>query len=264
MKLQRSTIQARLAEVESGVKNGLVLASNADILRAELLRFDQRIAETEIAMNSSYRILSILVGEDIQADTPLEMTSPEILLELTPDNRLEYRLFSLQEQKTESMKIVASSRLLPRLIAYGQVGYGRPGLDMLKNEFDDLYIIGARLSWNIWNWNRTKNEKSMLDLSRNIVQSNRDAFSQGISIELERKQAEILRYQKLLEKDQEIVTIRSKIVQTYNSRLSNGVITATEYITELNAETEAMLNLKIHEVQLARAKYEYLAAAGKL
>jgi deoxycytidylate deaminase len=42
------------------------------------------------------------------------------------------------------------------------------------------------------------------------------------------------------------------------------VITATEYVTELHAETEAKLNLRIHQVQLARAKYEYLAVAGKL
>ncbi len=262
--LHRETLQARLNEVESGVRNGVVLASNADILRAELLKIDQRIAENEIGLESAYKILSILVGEDIQTVTPLEMTSPEIPLQLTATNRLEYSLFTLQEQKTESMKSVAASRLMPRLIAYAQAGYGRPGFDMLVNEFDDFYMVGARLNWNIWNWNKTKNEKSILDLNRNIIQDNRNAFSRGMSVELERRQAEIIRYQKLLEKDEEIVTLRTKVVRTYESRLQNGVITATEYITELNAETEALLNMKMHQVQLVRAKYEYLAAAGTL
>ncbi len=80
--------------------------------------------------------------------------------------RLEYNLFSLQQQKAESLKKLASSRLVPKLWAYGQAGYGRPGFNMLLNEFDDFYIIGAKLSWNFYNWNKTRNEKSILDLQK--------------------------------------------------------------------------------------------------
>jgi deoxycytidylate deaminase len=76
--------------------------------------------------------------------------------------------------------------------------------------------------------------------------------------------AEIVKIEALIPKDREIAELRSGIVKTYASQLDHGVITATEYITELHAELEALLNLKVHEVQLARAKYDYLAAAGKL
>jgi len=58
--------------------------------------------------------------------------------------------------------------------------------------------------------------------------------------------------------------LRAGIAKTYASRLANGVITATEYITELNAATAALLDLKIHQIQLVKAKYDYMAAAGKL
>jgi deoxycytidylate deaminase len=75
---------------------------------------------------------------------------------------------------------------------------------------------------------------------------------------------EIVKIETLIPKDEEIVKVRSGIVQTYASQLQNGVITATEYITELHAETEARLNLKIHQVQLVRAQYDYLSTAGKL
>jgi outer membrane protein TolC len=264
LELYRSTLESRLKEVESAVRNGAALASNADILRAEILKTGQRIDETEIAIESSYKILSLLVGEEIASGTPLDVSSPEIPALPGAGNRPEYGLFSLQEQKTISMKKVSSSRLMPKLIAYGQAGYGRPGFDMLKNEFDDFYIVGAKLSWNVWNWNKTRNERTILDLNRNIIASNRDAFSQNVSIELERRRAEIVRYDKLIEKDEQIAALRKQVAETYASRLRNGVITSTEYITELNAEAEALLNLKIHKVQLVRARYEYLAAAGKL
>ena len=264
LELQLETMQSKLDEVESGIRHGAVLASNADILKAEMLKMGQKLTENELNIMLAYKILSILTGEELTVETDLEMPVPDTTIMASGQDRLEYGLFSLQEQKAESMKKVVSSRLMPRFIAYGQVGYGRPGFDMLKNEFDDFYIIGARMSWNFWDWNKGRNEKSILDLNRNIIQSNRDLFSRNISIELERKQAEVLRYQKLIEKDEEIAALRAGIANTYASRLANGVITATEYITELNAETEALLNLKIHQIQLVKAKYDYLATAGKL
>lgn len=262
--LIRQNLQSRLKEIESGVKNGMVLASNADILKAELLKLDQREIEIDAGISSGYKVLSILTGDTITAGTQLQLGNPVISSYVPGHDRLEYNLFSLQQQKAESLKKLASSKLMPKLLAYGQAGYGRPGLNMLLNKFDDFYIIGAKLSWNFYNWNKTRNEKSILDLQKEIVNSSRESFDQNLSIDLERKMSEILKIESLLPKDQEIVGLRAGIVKTYASQLQNGAITATEYITELNAETEAALDLKIHQVQLVRAKYEYLSTAGKL
>jgi len=264
LNVTRQNLQSRLKEVESGVKNGVVLSSNAEILKAELLKLDQREIEIEAGISSGYKVLSILAGDTIINGTALQWANPVIASYLPGHYRPEFNLFSLQQQKAESMKMLSSSRLIPKLLAYGQAGYGRPGFNMLLNEFDDFYIIGAKLSWNFYNWNKTRNEKSILDLQKEIVASSSESFDQNLSVDLERKMTEIAKIEALIPKDEEIVNIRTGIVQTYASQLQNGVITATEYITELYAETEAKLNLKIHQVQLARAKYEYLATAGKL
>lgn len=264
LELTRQNLEARYKEVESGVRNGLVLASNAEVLKAELLKVDQKEIEFSTAIASSYRILSILTREEIAPGATLEWQNPVIDSYVAGPARPEYKLFSLQQEKAESLKNLASVKRMPRLWAYGQAGYGKPGYNMLKNEFDDFYMIGAKVSWNIWNWNKTKNEKTILDLNKAIVESNKSSFDMSLSADLERKLAEIIKIEALLPKDQQIAEIRSGIVRTYASRLQNGVITATEYVTELHAETEAKLNLSIHQVQLARAKYEYLATAGKL
>ena len=264
LEITRQNLESRLKEVESGVKNGMVLSSNADIIKAELLKIDQRYIEIDAGISSGYKVLSILTGDTIVAGTQLQWGNPVIGSYVPGHDRLEYNLFSLQQQKAESLKKLASSRLIPKLWAYGQAGYGRPGFNMLLNEFDDYYIIGAKLSWNFYNWNKTRNEKSILDLQKEIVTTSRASFDQNLSVDLERRMAEITKIETLLPKDQQIVDLRTGIVQTYASQLQNGVITATEYITELHAETEARLNLRIHQVQLVKAKYEYLSTAGKL
>jgi outer membrane protein TolC len=264
LEVSRENLLSRQKEVESGVKNGMVLASNAEIIKAELLKIDQKDIEIDAGIALGYKVLSILTGTEIPPGKELQWASPVIESYAPGRDRLEYNLFSLQQEKAESMKKLASSKLIPRMYAYGSAGYGRPGYNMLLNEFDDYYIIGAKLSWNFWNWNKTRNEKTILDLHKEIISSNRQSFDQNLSTDLEKRMSEILKYEALLPKDQEIVTIRAGIVNTYASQLQNGVITATEYITELHAETEARLNLRIHEVQLVRAKYDYLATAGKL
>lgn len=264
LEVSRDNLNARLKDVESGIRNGIVLASNAEIIKAELLKIDQKEIEIDAGVALGYKVLSILMGEELAAGTPLRWESPAIGSYVAGHDRLEYSLFNLQQEKAESMKKLTSSKLIPRVFAYGSAGYGKPGFNMLLNEFDDYYIVGAKLSWNFWNWNRTRNEKSILDLNKEIISSNRASFNQNLSADLERRMSEIFKYESLLPKDQEIVAIRGNIVETYASQLKNGVITATEYITELHAETEARLNLRIHEVQLVRAKYDYLAAAGKL
>lgn len=147
LELHLETLQSKLDEVESGIRHGAVLASNADILKAEMLKMGQKLTENELNIVLAYKILSILTGEGLTVESALEMPVPDTEIMVGGQDRLEYGLFSLQEQKAESMKKVISSRLMPRFIAYGQAGYGRPGFDMLKNEFDDFYIIGARMSW---------------------------------------------------------------------------------------------------------------------
>ena len=264
LKLHKETIEARLKEMESAVRNGVVLASNAYILRAEILKTEQKQAEIDLAVSAGLSTLSKLVGEDIPASVSLDMTEPDIVAVPDLSQRLEFGLFSLQETKMDALKKVTGTRQIPRLFAFGQAGIGRPAFDMLSNDFQDFYIVGAKLNWNFWNWNKTRNEKKILDIRKEIILTNQETFATNAGIDLDNKISEILKYNELIKKDAEIVSIRSRIMKTYESQLENGVITSTEYLNELNAETEAKLNLELHRVQLVHAKYDYLATAGKL
>jgi outer membrane protein TolC len=253
-----------MKEVESAVRNGVVLASNADILKAELLKVEQKIDEIDITEEAALKSLALLIGQDIQEGVILEMPAPEVKMDQGPQERLEYGLFELQQQKMDALKKVSGTSLMPKFQAFGQAGIGRPAFDMLNDDFDDYYIIGLRMNWTFWNWNKTRNQKQVLALNQEIIASKRDVFDQNLSIDLENKRAEVRKYEQIIQKDQQILNLRSKIVQEYASRLNNGVITATEYLTELNAESEAKLNINIHKINLVQAKFQYLSTIGQL
>ena len=257
-------ISSRLEEVESAVRNGLVLSSNSDILKAELLKVEQKVEEINISEQAAFQSLSLLIGQEIEEGTILSMPSPVVSLGLGAEERLEFGLLDLQQDKLMAIKKMTSTSLMPRFQAFGQAGVGRPAFDMLNDNFDEYYIVGVRMNWTFWNWNKTRNEKSIIDINHEIISSKRDALDRNLLVELNNNLAEIARFESLLVKDEEILDLRSRVVKQYASRLNNGVITATEYLTELNAESEARLNINIHKIKLVQAKYQYLATIGRL
>ncbi|MCK4288671.1 MAG: TolC family protein [Bacteroidales bacterium] len=257
-------IKSKLKNVISGVENGVLLQKDADILQAELIKIEQQITEVEIGINAGISILNELTSLKLSDNT--EFVLPEITINtsLFENKRLEYELMGLQQHRINAMKNVVTTKNLPRLFGFGQLGYGRPGLDMLSDDFESFYIFGAKLNWNLWNWNQNKTEKKILDLQNNIITTQKETFDKNLKIELENKIAEIKRYEELLKKDAEIIDLRSRIAKTASSQLDNGVITSTDYVTELTAEASAKLSYQTHKIQLINAKLNYLSAKGEL
>jgi outer membrane protein TolC len=80
---------------------------------------------------------------------------------------------------------------------------------------------------------------------------------------LEAKNSEIESLKALIDRDSELITLRKKITASSESQYQNGIITATEYLNELNTERQAMINYEIHKINLSMARIEYLNISGK-
>lgn len=264
LELHKSTLQSRLKTVQSAVTNGTLLQSNEDILAAEIIKIEQSIDEISINRDAAIKILNEYTALNITGNTKLSLPDIQIEYSSLANNRPEYKLFSMEQRKIESSKKLMEVKNLPRLSAFGQAGYGRPGYDMLKNQFDDFYMLGARLSWNFYDWNHTKKEKEILNIQNDIIHSQKETFDKNVRIDLENKLSVIRRVEQLISRDQEIIELRTRISESASSQLSNGVITSTEYITELNEESSARLNFEIHAIELVKAKLEYQSTLGNI
>ncbi len=64
--------------------------------------------------------------------------------------------------------------------------------------------------------------------------------------------------------DEKIIELRIGITSAASSQLNNGIITSTAYLTELNNEIQAWLNLELHKIMLIKAKLDYKATLGNL
>jgi outer membrane protein TolC len=262
--LHTEVLEKRMSEVDAAVKNGVLLEADLVQLQAEMIKIEQGRAEIRIAKDASQKILSELIGEKIPEGSSF-IVPAKTFPEPNPErNRPEYTLMDYEQLKLEVMKEMAVTKDIPKFFGFGQLGYGRPGYDMLNNNFDDFYMIGLKMNWNIYGWGKTRNEKEILDLNKEMIENRRRDFERAITIQSEETLSEIEKYRMFIENDREILSLREKITKTYESQLKNGVITSAEYISQLNAESEARLNLKLHEIQLSSAIIEFRTTIGDL
>ena len=256
-------IKKRISTMQSALNNGVIIRSDIDILNSEKIKIEQQQVENEIRKSSFRKILSGLTGAEIEESTMFVLPASKV--ESGSDLlRPELQLFDIRREQLEAgIKLIESKRM-PKAFGFATLGYGNPpGSNFFKDEFAPYYILGAGIKWNIYDWNKSKNEKQIISFQQGIIENRKKDLSENLNRLLEAKNAEIQSLNKMLESDTELITIRERITGSAESQYKNGTITATEYLNELNAEKQALINFEIHKINLALAKVEYLNISGK-
>jgi len=261
LQILKQNIDTNISIMESGVENGTILQSNLDVLLAEKLKLNQQYKELKILKNATINILELLINDTLLNNCELVM--PDIVLFDTIKNkRPELDLFTYNVEMLNAKKTLMKAQLQPKVYAFSQFGYGNPGLNMLNNEFDTYYIIGAGFKWTLFDWNKNKNERQIIDIQKNIVHISEKNFNRNISVAAQQKISEIKKLEELIITDKEIIELRRRITKNAESQLKNGIINSSQYLIEFNSEKQALINNKIHKIQLVQAKVDYLNLFG--
>jgi outer membrane protein TolC len=263
MKIVKEDLENNIRKISAQVANGIATKSNADVLRAELLKADQKIIEFRSVRKSSVEMLAILTGTAI-AENSSFVKPMNIAIETEEiANRPEIKLYDLQRSLFQQQSKLISAKANPKLSLFANGGYGRPGLNQLKNEFQWFYIGGVKLSIPIMSHFTQQRERSVIKVQEQMVEKQKENFLNNNKQLLVQQKNEIDKYQQLLYTDKEIVDLRTKVKNTTAFKLENGIITSSDYVTELNAENQAMLNQQLHEIQLLQSQYNYKLIIGK-
>ena len=256
-------IKKRISSMQSALNNGVIIKSDIDVLTSEKIKIEQQLTENEIRKASFLKILSDLTGKQIEPST--EFVIPPETNKLTTElSRPELQLYDLRkEQLAAGLKVIESKRM-PKAFGFATLGYGNPpGSNFFKDEFAPYYIFGAGVKWNIFDWNKAKNEKQLITIQQGIIESRKTDLTESLNRLLESKNAEIKSLKALIETDSDLITLRKRITASAESQYENGTITATDYLNELNSERQALINFEIHKINLAMARIEYLNISGK-
>jgi len=265
---QEKSIQLKLDEledkytvIESGIRNEIFLEADLDIMKAEILKVKQMLSEISITKSSVFQMLGDLAAMDLQEGATLALPASDVAA-MVEIPRPEQVLYDLQILNLDASMDLVSKQRHPKAYVFGSFAYGNPGLNFFRDEFRGFYVLGAGLKWNIWDWSKTSRSKQDISIQQEIIRSQKAAFDKNLNIQLAEKVAEISKYEEAVRRDEEIVLLREKISKSAASQMENGVITTSDYITELNAETEARIRLETHRIQLVQAQVNYLTTKG--
>jgi outer membrane protein TolC len=259
---QKKTLTEKLISIESAIRNGMAEKSTALELKAEILNLDQQKIQLDAAKNTAVKMLSVLTGQNISQDAELIFIEKPVL---SGENlsRPEQLFFSNQMAQLETQRVLLDKSRNPKLFGFGQLGYGKPGLNMLNNKFDTYYLVGIGLSWSVSDWNNTGRQKEVLNLQKEMIQNQEETFLQNIQILLVQQNEHINKLETILQTDRQMVDLRKEITKSSASKLENEILTTSDYIRELQAETVSKLNHELHMIQLNEAKEKYNLILGK-
>jgi outer membrane protein TolC len=261
--LIKADLNNGIKRVEAQVNNGVAFRSNLNVLQAELLKADQRVIELKSSRKGYIDVLSLFVNQSLPEDTRFDKPVVETSVLINDIQRPELKLYSTQEKLLGGQLKVIDSRNKPKASLFWQGGYGRPGLNFLENVFSFYYTTGLRLNWNFGGLYTQKKEKNIVELNQKTIEVQKEVFLLNTNTDLKRQQSEVEKLQKLVATDRDIIDLRIKVKDAAKAQLENGVITANDYLREINAEDQARQSLITHQIQLLQAQINYQTISGK-
>lgn len=260
--LVKKDIELGIRKVEAQVKNGTAFRSAQLTLEAELMKNDQRLIELNANRKGLADVLSLFINRQLPADVQLELPVVPVSVVQETVLRPELKLYNYQSDMFKVQNQLISSKNRPRTSLFVQGGYGRPALNMLKNQFDWFYIAGVRLNWGFGGLYTSKKERELLAINQRMVNVQKDLFLLNTNSQLKQQQAEVDKLRQLIKSDEQIIGIRVQVKEASNAQLANGVITASDFLREVNAEDQARVSLITHQLQLIQAQINYRTISG--
>lgn len=261
--LAAKDVQIGIDKITPQVEQGAVLSSNLQLLQVQLLQLEQRKTEIKATRKGLMDALALFLNqslpETMQLETPASLPTAD-----TTIHRPEITFYQNQSLLLKEQKKLIHAKNLPKANVFVQGGYGRPGLNMLSDNFKLFYIGGLRLTWPLGGLYNVSRDKELININQQSVDLQKETFLLNTRSQLQQQKADILKYKALVASDQQIIETRSKITEASKAQLDNAVITTNDYLLQLNAEDAARQSLILHRLQLLQAQTTYAITSGTL
>lgn len=244
---QKNVLSKKQFDIKNLINGGVATPADLDILKVEMLKIDQQMDALEIACQNIIVNIEVLTAMEMK-NKPVGYENENVIISDTI-KRDELTLYEKRENMSNISAELASKSRLPQLYAFGQSGYGKPGLNMLSNEFNSFYLVGVKMVLNVYDWGKSTKEKKIAEINQKSISNERELFLQNIKVQSNELLSSVQKEDRWMEKDHEIIQLRENILKSTNAKLSNGTAKMTDYLNDLNAKTQALIDLEKHKIE---------------
>ncbi len=250
----KNDLNNALEKVKVMVKNGVSLETNQLNLEAELISLNQNIKNIETGRQALLEVLGKLIGKNLSKETTL--VKPEKVIPKPNFVRPEITLIDYQKQTLGLQNRQLAAQNVPEISLFLQGGWGKPALNLFSTEFESYYVGGIRFQWNVSRLYTIIRERRNINTRQKMYDIEKEVFQLNNDIEQTQQRSKINQLKNALKSDNELIALRSKIKETSQVQLENGIITSADFIREANAENQARQMKSLHEIQLIQAEYD--------
>lgn len=237
------------------VKGGTAATSDYENVMAERLGAEQQNSSLKAQQQMLQRLLSVFCGMEVnhlQKPKPAEVST-------TTNNRPELSMFDSQIKLVEAKEKALNARLMPKLGLFAQGYYGYPGYNIFEDMMDRKWtlngIVGIKMSWDLSAFYTHKNDRERLNMERKMAENAREVFLFNSRLDEIQHTEDVDRYQKMVQADEEIITLRTNVRKAAESKLAHGIIDVNSLLREINNENAAKAQQAIHEIDMLKEMY---------
>lgn len=237
------------------VKGGTAATSDYENVMAERLGAEQQNSSLKAQQQMLQRLLSVFCGMEVnhlQKPKPVEVST-------TTNNRPELSMFDSQIKLVEAKEKALNARLMPKLGLFAQGYYGYPGYNIFEDMMDRKWtlngIVGIKMSWDLSAFYTHKNDRERLNMERKMTENAREVFLFNSRLDEIQHTEDVDRYQKMVQADEEIITLRTNVRKAAESKLAHGIIDVNSLLREINNENAAKAQQAIHEIDMLKEMY---------
>lgn len=264
LELYKEDLSNRAKNMKAGVDNGLVLSSSLDELEAEILKTDQNIIESKFQLEGLYKTMTLYIGRPVDENTVLAETPIGGQAARIEIQRPEMKIFDLQTKLLDARFKQINVNAIPKVTVGAAGNYGRPGPNFINQDLRFFGSANLTIRWNISSLYGLKREKTKVELNKSLIDIQKEAFLFNIESSLNTQTAQLSALAQMIEKDDVIIEKRHNVTSTATAQMENGKITVVNYLSQLNAELQAKLNKKVHEIKRMNAISTINATSGSI
>lgn len=263
-------LDARLQLARTRVVNGAALPRDTSAIVAEQLRARMARDEALSARRASVAVLERLTGRTIVDGAIFAL--PDYAGDVAraqSDGRAdalrarpEFTQFARTRERIDREAALTHVENRPRVLAFGQGGVGRPGLNQFRTDPDEFWMAGVRVEWRPWTWRGAERASEALRLQQRIVTTEERALAEQLARAVESDVADMRRLREAMASDAQLVALRQSIEEQARAQFNEGAITGAEYVETRTDVVEATLQLQRHRAELAQAQARYLTTLG--
>lgn len=252
--LYQEDLKRNFDQISAYMQSGIANRADMDAVEVEQIKAKQKRTELEYGKKAYLEMLSVFVNEQIDENIQLRKPTSKDLY-LTNNKRPELEMYDAQLHNLDVQRNEVNATLMPKLSAFVTGGYGRPGLNMLKNKFSAYYIGGVSLSWNLSSLYTRKNKLNNIEISKSMIESQRETFLFDNRLDMSQSKIDIEKIRQILKSDDNIIRLRGSVKNSAEAKVANGTLSVLELMKEVNAEQQAIQDKIVHEIELIQAIY---------